>query len=81
MALGDEVFLNPASEDLRLALDLPVLDAPADPFTGRGGLWVWDVEQFPGVEEDPHDLYWGLAPMRHQMESFLLSEGTVLSDE
>ena len=81
MALGDEVFLNPASEDLRLALELPVLDAPADPFTGRGGMWVWDVTQFPGVDQDPHDLYWGLAPMRHQMENFLLSEGALLTDE
>lgn len=81
MALGDVVFLNGASEDLRLALDLPLLDEPADPFTGRGGLWTWDVTQYPGVDEEPHDLYWGLEPMRHQMEDFLLSEGAVLSAE
>lgn len=81
MAIGDTTFPNASSEDLRLALDLPVLDTPADPFTGRGGLWVWDVADFPEVDEDPHDLYWGLAPMRHQMEDFLLSHGTVLSAE
>lgn len=81
MALGDTIFLNPSTEDLRLALDLPVLETPADPFTGRGGMWVWDVAQYPEVVADPHDLYWDLEPMRTQMETFLLTEGDVLTGE
>ena len=81
MALGDGTIPNASSEDLRLALALPVLEEPADPFDGRGGLWVWDVAEYPAVDAEPHDLYWDLAPMRHQMEQFLLSEGTVLVDD
>lgn len=79
IALGDAIFLNESSEDLRLALDLPLLDEPADPLPGRGAAWVWDVADYPDVGADPHDLYWDLVPMRIQMETFLLTEGTVLT--
>jgi hypothetical protein len=82
-SLGDVTILNPATDDLRRAFALPVVTAPVDPFTGRGGMWIWDKDQFASTlpaDETAHDLYWDLAPMRHQMEDWILSDGANLAD-
>jgi hypothetical protein len=81
---GDLTILNSSTEDLRLAYGFDVLTAPADPFTPHGGMWIWDMTQFTSqlpADQKAHDLYWNLAPMRHQMEQFLSSDGTVLVDQ
>src|SRR5207248_821981 len=72
-ALGDKTILNPSTEDLRAAYAMPVLSAPQDPFGGGRALWVWDMSQYASqlpADQKAHDLYWNLAPMRHQMEQF-----------
>lgn len=81
-SLHDATILNVSTENLRLAYGFPVESTPIDPFTDRGALWVWDKDQFPSVpaSEDPHNLYWDLPPMRHQMETWLLSNGATLAD-
>lgn len=80
-AVGDVTILHESTESLRVAWDAPVVDAPANPFGGRG-LWYWDVADFPDHPGTvPHDMYWRIPAMRHQMEQFLLSSGTVLVAE
>lgn len=80
-AVGDLTILHESTESLRVAWDAPVVDAPANPFGGRG-LWYWDVADFPEHPNTvPHDMYWRIPAMRRQMEQFLLSGGTVLVAE
>ncbi len=82
-AVGDAIVLNVSTDDMRTAYDLPVLESAADPFTARGGMWVWDKDDHPDLAGNvkAHDLYWSLEPMRRQMEAFLESDGTILLGE
>lgn len=81
-SLGDATILNVASEDLRVAFGFATETVAIDPFTGPGAMWIWDKAQFPNLpaDTDPHNLYWVLPPMRHQMETWILSNGMDLAN-
>ena len=80
-ALGDGTILNTATENLRAAYGVSIVNAPQDPFADRGAMWVWNASAYGfSPSYDVHNLYWDLPQMRHQMEAWILSDGTNLTD-
>lgn len=79
-AIGDTTILNESTAALALAFGAETYDAPADPFTARRARWIWDVADHT-TSSKPHDMYWTVAPMRLQMETFLKTDGGVLLGE